>query len=113
MERAALVDTVHGTVAAQCFYKLSVKDVLSGGIAKFAGVVENISHSIGDDSSGDTFGFCGQHGGGNIFRVQFLQTGKGGVDRSGSTLQCGMLGTKHEILTDQQGIGIHQNENNE
>ena len=110
-EGPVLVLTGKGVVAPEGGDHLSNEGIFPQG-GGLPGIVENPSRPVRDQNPPDLQLLQLANGLLHRLRRELVGGGEGVGDQNQLVGQGGLLGTKHQILSHNQGIGIHQNQQN-
>ena len=107
-EGAPLIAARKGVMAQQRLDSLRVKGILPHGTAGLPGIVEDFAGAVSHQDAGNARFLHHRHGRGDILLSQPLQPRQGIHHDGHAGLEGAGLGAEHQVLRDQQGIGVQQ-----
>ena len=110
--RAAAEGTVpvgagKGVISLQCLHDLGIEGVLSNGAAGLPGIVEHQPGAVRHQNTAEPRFLHHRHGGRHVFLIQPVQTCQR-IHHRHAAGHIRLLGAEHQILADQQRIGVQQ-----
>ena len=110
MEGPLLVHAVDRAAPLEGGDQLGVEDVVARGVARLPGVVEDPAIGVGDDGPGHALRLHPREGRAHVLLRQLVQSRHRRVDGRRPAEEGRVLGAEHQVLADQQGIGVHEHD---
>ena len=97
-----------GVISLQCLHDLGIEGVLSNGAAGLPGIVEHQPGAVRHQNTAESRLLHHCHGSRHIFLIQPVQARQRIHHHRHAAGHIGLLGAEHQILADQQRIGVQQ-----
>ena len=97
-----------GVISLQCLHDLGIEGVLSNGAAGLPGIVEHQTGAVRHQNSAESRLLHHCHGSRHVFLIQPVQARQRIHHHRHAAGHIGLLGAEHQILADQQRIGVQQ-----